>query len=101
MLLLILTLLMVTISRAETDWRSQAKECAGKYQYQRDQTQKEIIKRVKAQKDLQIEKKKKSMTYVIKYPFIQGGLSTEEAKGCVYTALSIYVHPVFMLGLAF
>ena len=102
LLLIVILLTATTFSFAETDWRGQAKACAEKYEQQKKNTQKEIIKRIKAEKDLEIEKKKKGLSYVIKYPIIDGGLSNEEMKGCIWTALAIWTNsPLPLLGLAF
>ena len=52
------------------------------------------------EKELAIEKAKKN-SFIIRLPFTDIGITTEETKGAIYSALACEVHPLFLLGLLF
>jgi len=119
-LLLVALLISLNSLCAETvDWKSQAMEAASKYQQQKEEKQKETVKRIKAEKELEIQEEKckvklekeKSKNGVGKYlfevPIINWlgwhvGVTDEEVKGAAWGALAAGTgQPVFLLGLLF
>lgn len=92
LLLLTILLLSTSVNAKEIDWKSQAMECAGKYQAQQREMQKEIQARIKAEKQIEIEKEKNKnngYNYLFKFPFTKVGITDEEAKGGAVVALTM------------
>lgn len=122
LLLTALLLMVTTIQAGETQdadfWKRKSQECAAKYQEQRDLTQKEIIKRVQAESDLDVQKaeyerklseakKQDKNQYLFEIPILpifntHVGVTTEEVKGLAVGAITVWTaQPACLLLLLF